>query len=166
MDKIPPLLASFFEQERGAVLYKAYPPHRGDDVPALVELASALPPTIDFIPIRPEFDVVDDVRTLLPAILSDPVVGSGFSADMQLLSLEWKGKLTDTGSVAARPALDQLEKDTIAVAQGREQGPQSRQRLRRGNRPVILRSLKVDERIRANSFVVRLALRRSLRAGP
>ncbi|MBM4089072.1 MAG: hypothetical protein FJ276_06520 [Planctomycetes bacterium] len=67
--KLPPLLAQLFPNRRGYVLYKAYPPHRGDDIEALVELATALPPTVQFMPLTSAASYLLDVRDLLPSVL-------------------------------------------------------------------------------------------------
>ncbi len=68
---LPPLLAAFGRGSAGHVLYKAYPPHRGDDVPALLHLARLLPAETSFVPIRPKIDTVDDLRHVLPVLLAD-----------------------------------------------------------------------------------------------
>lgn len=64
----PPLLARFFAQG-GDVLYKGYPPHRGDDVEALLELATVLPANVQFKPFLPQRRYLLDIRELLPEVL-------------------------------------------------------------------------------------------------
>lgn len=64
-----PLLNCFFEEREGCVLYKGYPPHRGDDVQGLLELATVLPDKVEFKPIPPETGYLLDLRSLLPEIL-------------------------------------------------------------------------------------------------
>ncbi len=81
MDSRSLLLAPFFEQKCGLVIYKGYPPHRGDDVPALVELASVLPGEVEFVPISPEADFVGDIRLILPALLADEEIEQELFSD-------------------------------------------------------------------------------------
>lgn len=64
-----PLLAPFFKGSGGFVLYKGYPPQRGDDVTALLALAGALPENVHFAPVPPHWNTVNDLRRILPDLL-------------------------------------------------------------------------------------------------
>ena len=66
----PPLLESFFRGGRGTVFYKAYPPFRGDDVQATLELAATLPRDVKFVPVLPELPHVFDSRVVMANVLS------------------------------------------------------------------------------------------------
>ena len=56
-------------------MYKAYPPHRGDDISALLELAQAMPPGTKYVPIQPRDNLVTDLRVLLPDLVCQGLLG-------------------------------------------------------------------------------------------
>ena len=75
MKDISPILRPFAEKGGGTVVYKAYPPHRGDDISALLELAQAMPPGTKYVPIQPRDNLVTDLRVLLPDLVCQGLLG-------------------------------------------------------------------------------------------
>jgi hypothetical protein len=81
-----PLLAPFLRSGSGFVLYKGYQPQRGDDVTALLALASALPETVQFAPIPPHWNTVNDLRRLLPELIRHVVADVASERDLDSAS--------------------------------------------------------------------------------
>ena len=104
--QMPPLLSAVFGHGEGTVAFRGYYPYRGDDVPALLQLASVLPDSIGYVPVPPRLNVRFDARRLLQQMEAVPV--NQDDGD--------KKSITDVERTHARQQLAALLRDVLGRA--------------------------------------------------